>query len=51
MKKKPSIFSAQENIFAEANKEQNLKNAPLSFRMRPQILEEYVGQKHILGEG
>ncbi|MFA5088729.1 MAG: replication-associated recombination protein A [Candidatus Omnitrophota bacterium] len=26
-------------------------NAPLSHRMRPRSLEEYVGQKHILGEG
>jgi len=27
------------------------KDAPLSARMRPRILEEYVGQSHILGPG
>jgi len=27
------------------------KDAPLSFRMRPQSLDDFVGQKHILGEG
>ncbi|MBI4550202.1 MAG: replication-associated recombination protein A [Candidatus Omnitrophica bacterium] len=26
-------------------------NAPLAFRMRPQTLEEFVGQEHLLGEG
>ena|SRR3989339_36411 len=26
-------------------------NSPLSVRMRPRSLDEYVGQKHILGEG
>ena len=51
MKKKSSVFSSANNLFAEANKEQVFKNSPLSFRMRPQTLEEYVGQKHILGEG
>ena len=25
--------------------------APLADRMRPQNLEEYIGQKHLLGEG
>ncbi|MFH0753497.1 MAG: replication-associated recombination protein A [Candidatus Omnitrophota bacterium] len=28
-----------------------ISNAPLSVRMRPQTLEEYVGQEHILGPG
>ncbi len=28
-----------------------LKDAPLAARMRPANLDEYVGQKHILGEG
>ena len=27
------------------------KNAPLAARLRPQTLEEYCGQKHLLGEG
>lgn len=26
-------------------------SAPLADRMRPQVLEDYVGQKHLLGEG
>ena len=26
-------------------------NEPLAFRMRPRILEEYVGQEHVLGKG
>jgi putative ATPase len=30
---------------------QDPQDAPLSFRMRPAALEEFVGQKHILGEG
>ncbi len=29
----------------------NSDNQPLAERMRPQTLEEYVGQQHILGEG
>jgi putative ATPase len=29
----------------------NLSNQPLAERMRPQTLEEYIGQQHILGEG
>ncbi|NLW22073.1 MAG: replication-associated recombination protein A [Tissierellia bacterium] len=34
------------------NMENNLKkNAPLADRMRPENLSEFVGQKHILGEG
>ncbi|MGV3722441.1 MAG: recombination factor protein RarA, partial [Actinomycetota bacterium] len=26
-------------------------NAPLAARMRPQVLDEFVGQQHIVGEG
>ncbi len=29
----------------------SISNAPLSVRMRPAVLEEYVGQEHILGPG
>ncbi len=33
-------------------KEQMLeKSAPLSYRMRPRLLEEYIGHSHIIGEG
>lgn len=39
------------NLFA-AEEEQNRKNVrPLAARMRPRRLEEFVGQRHILGEG
>jgi putative ATPase len=34
------------------SKEQNLKKtAPLAVRMRPQTIEEFIGQEHILGPG
>ena len=26
-------------------------NSPLASRLRPETLREYVGQKHLLGEG
>ena len=26
-------------------------STPLADRMRPQVLEDYIGQKHLLGEG
>lgn len=51
MRNKPSQISLSENLFSAANKEAILKNAPLSIRMRPRSLDEYVGQQHILGEG
>ncbi|VAX36816.1 Replication-associated recombination protein RarA [hydrothermal vent metagenome] len=38
--------------FFDSDQQQKLfQSSPLSHRMRPQSLEEYVGQKHILGEG
>jgi putative ATPase len=43
-----------ENLFPEhAPAEQRLQTtaAPLATRMRPQTLEEFVGQRHVLGEG
>jgi len=35
-----------ENLF-----DVNKKNAPLSERMRPRTIDEFVGQKHVVGEG
>lgn len=35
----------------DTDKDLPMKDAPLSARMRPKHLEEYVGQRHILGEG
>ncbi|MEJ5226964.1 replication-associated recombination protein A [Thermodesulfovibrio sp.] len=37
------------NLFEEKSSE--LKNKPLAFRMSPRNLEEYVGQRHLIGEG
>jgi putative ATPase len=39
-----NLFDAQDNAKLQAT-------TPLSARMRPQSLDEYVGQKHVLGEG
>ncbi len=50
MKQKNLFSSNSPNLFSP-DKSEALKNSPLSVRMRPQTLEEYVGQKHILGEG
>jgi len=38
-----NLFSSDEKVIPA--------DSPLSARMRPGTLEEYVGQKHILGEG
>ena len=27
------------------------ENAPLASRLRPEMLDEYVGQKHLVGKG
>ncbi|MBO8159819.1 replication-associated recombination protein A [Thermosyntropha sp.] len=32
------------------NQQNNLKNVPLAYRMRPKTLDEIIGQKHILGK-
>ncbi len=42
--------SPTDNLF-DSEKETTFRNAPLSVRMRPQTLEEFVGQTHILGQG
>jgi putative ATPase len=38
------------DLFEPQNKE-NLKDLPLAVRMRPAMLDEFVGQEHILGKG
>src|SRR3989338_2056436 len=50
MSKRSHQPAASENLFS-SDKEILLKEAPLSVRMRPRSLEEYVGQEHIVGEG
>jgi len=37
------------NMFAEAAKERARRHAPLAARMRPRTLDEFVGQKQIVG--
>ena len=39
------------DLFDHAMKERMAQEAPLAARMRPQTLDEYVGQEHIIGEG
>ena len=41
---------SSESLFLIENKKNFFKDSPLSVRMRPQSLEEYVGQRHILGK-
>ena len=38
------------DIFDYMTHEEKEKNLPLAARMRPDTLEEYVGQKHIIGK-
>lgn len=38
-----------DNIFTYMNKIDKEKTAPLAYRMRPQNLNDYIGQSHILG--
>lgn len=40
-----------DNLFDASVQESLFKTSPLSARMRPRTLEEYIGQKHVLGEG
>ncbi len=39
------------DLFKKEKKSKGVKGTPLADRMRPETLEEFVGQKHILGEG
>ena len=39
------------DLFTLSMEEKLKKNAPLADRMRPEIIDEFVGQEHILGEG
>lgn len=39
------------DLFKKEKKQKGFKGTPLADRMRPETLEEFVGQKHILGEG
>jgi putative ATPase len=39
------------NLFDQAHAERLKTDAPLAARMRPRMLDEYVGQQHIIGPG
>src|SRR5215216_1771150 len=39
------------DLFSDAAKQRLPEVAPLALRMRPQSLEDFVGQQHVLGEG
>ncbi len=39
------------DLFTLSMEEKLKKNAPLADRMRPETISEFVGQKHLLGEG
>src|SRR3954466_15554393 len=39
------------DLFSDAAHERAAEVAPLAQRVRPRTLEEFVGQRHVLGEG
>src|SRR3954452_9073585 len=39
------------DLFSDAARERTSAIAPLALRVRPESLEDYVGQRHVLGEG
>jgi putative ATPase len=39
------------DLFEHKTQETIKKEAPLAARMRPRVLEEFVGQEHIIGHG
>lgn len=45
------LFSENFSSKTEQFKEVSNLNAPLAFRLRPKSLAEFIGQKHLLGEG
>ena len=39
------------NLFEAANEQSAERNQPLAYRMRPRVLDEYIGQDAIIGQG
>ena len=39
------------DLFDEKSKEEKRQHAPLADRLRPELLADFVGQEHIIGEG
>ncbi len=50
-KPKHNTETESHDLFAAEQEARVFQTRPLSVRMRPQKLEDYVGQSHILGEG
>jgi putative ATPase len=48
---KPTNPTLSATLFSDEHQQERFRQMPLSARMRPQSLDEYVGQKHILGAG
>src|SRR5205823_13536599 len=46
-----AYFSAMSDLFSDAAKQRLPEIAPLALRMRPESLDQFVGQQHVLGEG
>ena len=51
MKKRTARAHNASDFFLESQRQELLKTSPLSVRLRPRDLSEYVGQTHILGPG
>ena len=47
----PSSISRSADLFDQAHTDRLKQDAPLAARMRPRMLDEYVGQDHIVGPG
>jgi putative ATPase len=45
------MAKGDENLFSEGERRKLETHAPLAVRMRPETLEEFVGQEHFAGEG
>jgi putative ATPase len=39
------------NLFENAAQDRTFAEAPLAYRMRPRTLDEFIGQRHIVGKG
>lgn len=51
MPRKQTSDSSSFDFFSSEQEKEVFSSSPLSYRMRPQRLDEYVGQAHILGPG
>ena len=40
-----------DDLFSASTRERSFQNAPLAVRMRPNSLDEYVGQQKAVGKG